>query len=376
MSSASSRTVAYRALFLLAAATIAASCARTPRVAPSATDAVYPGATWDSITDPRAAGWRREWLDSVRARLSVLPTTGFMAVVNGRVLVSYGDLEEVSYLASVRKSVLSMLMGNYVRNGTIDLNRTLAQLGMDDVGGLTDQEKQATVKDLLTARSGVYHTASNAGDDLASAPPRGSQKPGTYYLYSNWDFNALGAAFELMTGRDIYDALESDLARPIEMQDFDRARHRKSGDTTRSRYPAYHMHFSTRDMARVGYLMLRRGSWKGRQVVPADWVDESTRAFTRVHEMNPVRRREGPFGYGYLWWVWDGPHAQGPYAGAYTGLGAVGQQITVMPALNLVVVHKTRPGQRDSTGRTRSVPHTQYMDVLSVLLRGHCGARC
>jgi CubicO group peptidase (beta-lactamase class C family) len=195
-------------------------------------------------------------------------------------------------------------------------------------------------------------------------------------LYSNWDFNALGGAFEIMTGRDIYDALESDIARPIGMQDFDRRTHRKTGDTTRSRYLAYHMNFSTRDMARIGYLMLRRGNWNGTQVVPADWVDESTRPFTRVHEMNPTHRRQGPFGYGYLWWVWDGPHATGPYDGAYTGLGAVGQQITVLPKLDLVVVHKTRPGQRDAAGAPRSVSHGQFMRVLDLLLRAHCGVTC
>jgi CubicO group peptidase (beta-lactamase class C family) len=282
----------------------------------------------------------------------------------------------VSYLASARKSVLSMLMGNYVRRGVIDLNKTLAQLGMDDVGGLTDDEKQATVKDLLTARSGVFHAASNAGDDLASAPPRGSQRHGTYMLYSNWDFNALGGAFERMTGRDIYDALESDLARPLGMRDFDRATHRKSGDSTRSRYLAYHMNLSTRDMARIGYLMLRRGNWNGQQLVPADWVDESTRPFTRVTEMNPPQRRQGPFGYGYLWWVWDGPHATGPYEGAFTALGAVGQQIAVLPKLDLVVVHKTRPGQRDAEGRQRTVSHDRFREILDVLVRGHCGAQC
>jgi CubicO group peptidase (beta-lactamase class C family) len=337
---------------------------------------VFPGASWDSISDPRTVGWSRAGLDSIRAQLTATPSTGFVAIVGGRILMSYGDLQTVSYLASVRKSVLSMLMGNYVRRGTIDLDKTLAELGMDDVGGLSDQEKEATVKDLLTARSGVYHAASNAGDDLASAPPRGSQKHGTYMLYSNWDFNALGGAFERMTGRDIYDALESDIVRPIGMQDFDRAIHRKTGDSTRSRYLAYHMNFSTRDMARIGYLMLRRGNWNGRQVVPADWVDESTRPFTRVSEMNPPRRREGPFGYGYLWWVWDGPNATGPWEGAYAGHGAIGQHIVVIPKLDLVVAHKTSPGQRDAEGRPLSVSHPRFLQTLQLLVRAHCGNTC
>jgi CubicO group peptidase (beta-lactamase class C family) len=263
-----------------------------------------------------------------------------------------------------------------VKNGTVNLDKTLADLGMDDHGGLTAEEKQATVRDFFTARSGVYHPASNGGDDLASAPPRGSQKHGTYMLYSNWDFNAAGAAFEILTKRDIYDALESDLAKPIGMQDFNRARHRKTGDSTRSRYLAYHMNFSTRDMARLGYLALRKGDWNGKQLVPADWIAETTRPFTPVTEMNPPQRRSGPFGYGYLWWVWDGPAATGPYEGAFTGLGAIGQHITVLPKLDLVVAHKTSPGQRDAEGRPRSVSHAQFLEMLDVLVRARCGADC
>ena len=366
---------------VLAAAIVAAAlpiACRQPAVVQAGvpTDAVFPGASWDSIVDVRAAGWSRAVLDSVRADLATLPSTGFVAVYRGRVLMRYGNIDTVTYLASVRKSVLSMLYGNYVRRGTIDLNKSLAQLGMDDHGGLTDQEKEATVRDLITARSGVYHDASNEGDDLGSAPPRGSQKHGTYMLYSNWDFNAAGAAFEIMTGRDIYDALASDLVRPIGMQDFNRAQHRKTGDSTRSRYLAYHMNFSTRDMARLGYLMLRHGNWNGKQVVPADWVDETTRPFTRMSAMNPPQRRQGPWGYGHLWWVWDGPRATGAFEGSYAGLGAIGQHIVVMPKLDLVVAHKTRPGQRDAQGRALSVPHERFVQVLELLARAHCGSSC
>lgn len=365
-----------RCVWLLAALSLAGGCAPAGRPAatgtPAATRAAfrYPGESWETIQLPEAVGWSTEGLDRVRVRLTNMPSTGFVAVVGGRVLFSYGDLEAVSYLASVRKSVLSMLTGIYVGQGKISLGKTLAQLGIDDVGGLTESERQATIRDLLMARSGVYHAASNAGDDLASAPPRGSQKPGTYYLYSNWDFNALGTAFELETGKNIYDALDTDLARPLGMQDFRRSDQRKSGDTTRSRHLAYHIYLSTRDMARLGYLMLREGNWDGRQLVPREWVRTSTRAITRVQEMNPPRRREGPFGYGYLWWVWDGSHATGAYEGAYTGLGAVGQHITVLPKLDLVVAHKTRPVPG------RSVTHPQYLEVLELLVQAHCGAAC
>jgi CubicO group peptidase (beta-lactamase class C family) len=328
---------------------------------------VYPGATWERVASPAAAGWSQAGLDSVRARLSTLPTTGFVAIVGGRVVMEYGDLAAQSYLASVRKSILSMLYGIAQAKGEVNLDRTLAQVGIDDVAGLTDTEKQATTRDLLGARSGIYHDASNGGDDRASAPPRGSQKPGTFQLYNNWDFNALGTIYEKETGRNIYDDVEARIARPIGFEDWDRARQQKSGDTTKSRHLAYHMTLSTRDMARIGYLMLREGRWRDQQVVPAAWVRESTRPVTPVSEMNPVRRRSEQFGYGYLWWVWDGPQATGAYEGAYTGLGAVGQQISVLPKLDLVVVHKTAPRQG-----SRGVSHGQYLEVLDMLVRARC----
>jgi CubicO group peptidase (beta-lactamase class C family) len=262
-----------------------------------------------------------------------------------------------------------MLYGIYIDRGVIDLERTLAQLGIDDVQGLTTAEKQAKVRHVLAARSGIYHPASNAGDDLASAPPRGSQEPGEYYLYSNWDFNVLGTIFEQLTGGSIYDALQRELVEPLGMQDFRRELHRRTGDTTRSVHRAYHMHFSVRDMARVGYLMLREGNWNGRQIVPPAWVRESTRAITPVHEMNPAPRRSGPWGYGYLWWVWDGPDTPPAYRGAFTGLGAVGQHIAVLPALDMVVAHKTVPGGQ-------STSHAQFTELLDLIVSARCGLRC
>lgn len=357
------RSIAVLARSILVAAAFASAAAQRS-AAP-----VYPGASWERIANPDSAGWAGKDLDSARARLSHLATTGFMAVVDGRVLLEYGDVHAVSYLASARKSVLSMLFGKYVANGTVRLDKTLAQIGIDDIGGLTPQEREATVRDLLTARSGVYHLASNPGDDLANAPPRGSKQHGTYQLYSNWDFNALGTVFEHETKRNIYDALESDLARPIGMEDFDRAAQRKMGDTTRSRHLAYHMFLSTGDMARLGYLMLRQGHWQGRQIVPRDWVAVTTRAFTPVTEMNPNYHRVGSWGYGYLWWVWDGASATGPFRGAYTAQGAFGQFITVLPAVNLVIAHKTRPDPGKNTSAN------EFFGVVDILLRARCHAR-
>jgi CubicO group peptidase (beta-lactamase class C family) len=279
------------------------------------------------------------------------------------VIFEYGNLDTLSYLASVRKSILAMIYGNYVASGKIRLNKTLKEVGITDHQGLSELEQTATIFDLLNARSGIYHPASNSGDDTQYAPPRGSQKPGTYYLYNNWDFNAVGTAFEKETGIDIFDALQKDIAEPIGMQDFRRDAQRKQGNLNTSMHPAYHMYLSVRDMARVGYLMLRQGNWNGKQVVPRDWVRTITTPVTKVSEMNPPNRRNGRWGYSHLWWIWDGAQATGAYVGAYTGLGAVGQHITVLPALDMVLAHKTAPRSG------ASVSHEQFMGIVDMVVK-------
>lgn len=332
---------------------------------------VYPGANWETIPVAESAGYRSAALDSLRAYLQTLNTTGVIVAVHGRVLFSYGNITEQSYLASARKSVLSMLFGPWVTNGTIRLDETLAQLGIDDLQQLTAAEKRATVRDLLMTSSGVYHPASNPGDNLGDAPPRGSQEPGAYFLYSNWDFNTLGTIFEQKTGRNIYDALQDQLARPIGMEDWDRARQRKSGDLKRSHHPAYHMDLTTRDMARVGYLMLRQGRWRDSVLVPEAWVTESTSPLVPSSRMNPASARALRLGYGYLWWIHEEPATV--LEGGYSARGAVGQYITVLPKLDMVIAHKRalRQGQPNP-----GVTWSQYMETLQQLAGARCGTAC
>src|SRR6266404_6215294 len=67
----------------------------------------------------RAAGYSPAGIEAVEARLVTMPTTAFMVVASGRIAYSYGDIAQNCYLASARKSILSMLYGKYVANGTI-----------------------------------------------------------------------------------------------------------------------------------------------------------------------------------------------------------------------------------------------------------------
>ncbi|OQP59269.1 hypothetical protein A3860_38095 [Niastella vici] len=326
-------------------------------------NSIYPDSVWQFTNDVSKEGWNKDSLNSLkRFIIDSTHATGMVVVQSGKIIFDYGDLKETSYLASCRKSVLSMLYGPFVANKKIDLSATMEQLHIDDVGGLLPVEKKATIKDLLTARSGVYHLASNEGDATAMAPKRGSIQPGSFWLYNNWDFNVAGYILEQQTGRTIYQLIDSILAGPLQMQDWDIKEQRKTGDTTRSKYLAYHMWFSTRDMARIGYLMLRNGKWKGRQIIPTDWVKLTTTVVSPYQQAVKDKTAYFHFGYGYLWWIWDTPYNKELYEGAYTASGAYGQFITVMPKLDLVVAYKTKYEYG------RQTPTDLYLRVLEKVI--------
>jgi CubicO group peptidase (beta-lactamase class C family) len=295
---------------------------------------IEPGLDWARFASPKDAGFSSAALEAVEAQLYAMPTTALMIVVSGKVAYRYGDVDQACYLASARKSILSMLFGRYVANGTIDLDRTMGELGIDEPDGLLPIEKSARIRDLLIASSGVYHPAGSPGDD-PNAPPRGSKQPGTFFHYNNWDFNALGAIFEKLTGKSVFRALDEELAKPLQFQDFELSRQRMMGFENQSRYLAYHLFLSARDMARLGLLMVRRGNWKGQQIVPAAWVRESTKERVPAEQVG----RGGGLGYAYLWWI-PQSHTAPQWAGAFMASGQFGQFLLMLPAIDTVIVHR------------------------------------
>ena len=315
-----------------------------------------PGTDWDRFSSPMEAGFDTGGLVALDARLDALPTTSLMVCRGGRVVHSYGDVSEPSYLASTRKSILSMLYGPHVANGTIDLSLTLEQLGIDDVEGLTSTERQATIRDVLKSSSGVYYPAGSPGGDDAGTPARGSQRPGAYFHYNNWDFNVAGAIFEELTGTSVHDALRDQLAVPLGFQDFDRSRQRMLGYPDKSRFLAYHMFLSARDMARIGLLALRRGEWGGRQLIPPAWIDESTRTQIDATEMQG-KYRDGPYGYGYYWWTPRNPAPQ--WRGAFQASGHFGQFLLCLPAVDLVIVHRRAVSDAKAMARNAGLDKTE-----------------
>src|ERR1035437_7712449 len=120
-------------------------------------------------------------------------------------LLSVGEPSATMPCRSIRKPLLGALFGRPVIDGAIDLDATLADLGIDDnvPPPLTSSERAARVRDLLTCRSGVYHP-SNHQTRSVTLPPRGTHQPGTHFLYNNWDFNALGTILDRHTSKGMF----------------------------------------------------------------------------------------------------------------------------------------------------------------------------
>ena len=334
--------------------------------------AAFEGTAWNRYNSDAATAYNQESFNEITELLKSTPATSLMAIQNGKVIYEYGDVEKVSYIASCRKSVLSMLFGKHVANGTIDLNATIGSLGIDEADGLLDREKQATVDHILTSRSGVHHVASNAGYDKESFLERGSVEPGTYFVYNNWDFNVAGHILEQYTGRSIYQELEDQLAKPLGFQDWNIKNQKKSGNTKKSQYKAYHIYISTRDMAKIGQLMLNEGAWKGEQLIPKEWVKRTTSTVTDLEEMIDRFGEPGPdaitFEYGYMWWLISNYRGNKAFEGAYTAIGYGGQFITVLPAIDMVVVLKTKLDLLTMIGiRYKETPGDDYWKVIDML---------
>ena len=340
---------------------------------------VVPGSSWEHVT-PEAAGFSSARLEVLRAWLKTHPTTAMMAVYKGKVVFEYGDTTRATNVASVRKSVLDILYGAELKNIKRDINyATVVQLGLQDKVPFIPPEDHANFEQLMASRSGIYIPNGDSSQD-AVAPRRGSEYPGTHFFYNNWDFNALGTLFERLTGKDIYDALRDDLAIPLQMQDFDRGRQKKAVDPDHA-HPLYPMWLSTRDMARIGLLMISSGKWGGKQLADAGFLSWSTSIVTPFSEINPTLMRNtglpGRWGYGRLWWVWDAPIYPGniyigPYQGAYTAMGTGGQFITVFPMIDLVVAHKVDI----DADPVANISQLGYQVALDMLLDARCSGAC
>jgi CubicO group peptidase (beta-lactamase class C family) len=114
-------------------------------------------------------------------------------------------------------------------------------------------------------------------------------------------------------------------------------------------HSAYPLRMTARDLARFGYLFLRQGKWRGKQIIPKTWVRESTTSYSSAS-----RQGSKGDGFGYMWWVRQD---------SYSARGAGGHYVVVIPRKDLVVVHRVNT---DVPGNV--VTSAQFGRLLDLIL--------
>ncbi|UCD79783.1 MAG: serine hydrolase [Desulfobacterales bacterium] len=308
---------------------------------------------------PEAVGWSSAELEAAQEFAQQSGCRAVMALYDGKIFFSRGNIHKNYEVHSMRMPFLSALYGIHVSRGTIDLNATLEDLHIDDIApGLTDAEKQAQIAHLLMSRSGVYHQA--AAEDqtmIDERPARGSHGPDTFFYYDNWGFNALGTIFEQETGEEIFKAFKKEIADVLGMVDFSIDNCSYQYEWDKSLHPTYHFKMSVRDMAKFGALYQRNGLWKGLQIIASEWIDESTMAYSTMADTDGL-------GYGYMWKIIPEDSEMGQMIGypGYYHTAADGYVLVVIPDLKLVIV------ERYDTDRNWEDPEDDAFELSMLIL--------
>ena len=292
--------------------------------------------------------WDEQKLDEAFQLACDLGTTTLMVVTKGEVVKSMGGLDEPLRVHSVRKALLSAIIGQHVGKGPnqINLDSTLAELNINDKPNpLTPLQQQAKVLHLIKSISGINHqAAAEAGLMQAEKDKRLRNEPnppGTVWAYNNWDYNALTTIFEQETGMTVYEAFKTGIAEPLGMQDFNKNCVSYEYEKRLSKHPKAGFKMSARDLANFGQLYLNKGKWNGRQIIPAAWIERITEDYTVTGDKGPRSA------HGYLWWIPVDQQSRdfGIPEGSFWASGFCKQMVWVIPAWDSVIVHQfdTRP---------------------------------
>ena len=270
----------------------------------------------------------------------------------GQLIKTWGDVDYVDMTFSISKSYLSLCMGIAVKDGIIpDINAPVKNI-VKDGGFDTEQNKGITWAHMLQLTSEWEGTLWDKPDwidhyrDVIGASSHSEKKgskrklqpPGTYWEYNDVRVNRLSLALMYAFGCSLPEVLKERIMDPIGASDtwewhgYENSWLEVNGQKIQSVSGGAHwgggLWISSLDHARVGQLMLNKGSWNGHEIIPEKWVNEC---------LTPCPL--APF-YGYLWWLNDPQNGMLPGAprSAFFAMGVGTQIIYVDPENDLVIV--------------------------------------
>lgn len=314
----------------LVTSTISSGAAQT-----ATASAYWPTEGWRSTT-PEQQGFDSqklaEALENLRQRNRGIHS--LLIVRNGYVVLDAYfypyDEKDLHDIASVTKSLTSALVGMAIDQGKIKaVNQPLLQI-FPSAANREPRKERLTVEHLLSMTSGLdckfepgeltlrqMRESRNWTQFMLDLPM--TAEPGSEFVYCSGGMHLLSAIISRTTGKNELEFARQTLFNPLGITEV-----LWPSDPQGVSHGWGDLCMHPRDMAKLGLLWLNHGVWEGKPIVPASWVDEST----RVHAKTSFDSD-----YGYGWWVktHDMPFA-------YEAVGRGGQRVNVVPSKNLVVV--------------------------------------
>lgn len=265
--------------------------------------------------------------------------------------------DDFVHVFSCSKTFTALAIGMLVGSGDLGVQDRLVE-HVTPVAAPARGVEEITVEHLLTMTSGSSMTCftpeEKLADDVAAAfltAPLTSA-PGERFAYSNGSTYMLARIVEHVTGEDLRDFLMPRLFEPMGILNPQWFRCRRGHS-----WGAFGLHLRTSELARLGRLLLQRGVWDARTLVPEEWVDAMHGSWI------PTDRPEDPEVGRYGYQVWKCSPA-----GAWRADGNFGQFSVVLPEERSVITVTAHL----EGGRMHAILPALWRDVLPAVreLRG------
>ncbi|GAB3829774.1 serine hydrolase [Pontibacter rugosus] len=281
--------------------------------------------------------------------------TNGIILKDGYIVAEWGDTKAADPTYSVAKSFLSTILGLTLDKGKVQsINDPVAKY-INDGGYTSEHNSKITWEHHARQTSEWQGELWGKKDDFVGQEeygrgerkPRELQEPGTFYEYNDTRINRFALSLLRVWEKPLPEVLEDEIMDPINASETWRwVPYRNSVAAVNGKQmPSVSggtrwgggLWISARDEARFGYLFLRNGRWKDKQIISEDWVKKAT----------TVRGPVGP-DYGYLWWLNTGGEAwpDAPTT-SYAALGAGQNTVWVDPEHDLVIVWRWHNGNQN-----------------------------
>jgi len=294
-------------------------------------------------------------IETFGALLGPLPKergeTNGIIIRHGYIVGEWGDTSRIDPTYSVAKSFLSTALGLAIDRKLIKSIDDPVREYIHDGGYDSPHNAKITWRHHATQTSEWEGTMWGKSHDFIGIEqfgngrrkPREIKEPGSYYEYNDVRINRLSLSLLRVWGRPLPQVLKEYVMAPIGASDTWQYHGYKNSDviingkkmTSVSGGTRWGggLWISTRDEARFGYLFLRRGRWRDRQIISESWVKMAT-----------TPSGIGP-DYGFLWWL-NSKQKQWPSAPAssFAAIGYGSNTIWIDPDDDLVVVWRWHQG--------------------------------